>query len=180
MDFRSTTWKDRTQFDELQQLAKELKALSGMMTKALSTVSLLADVVNNNGVANTIADVTGLKFPVVAGKRYWFRFVIHYDAAATTTGSRWSINGPATTDLNYRSLYSLTTTTETLNQGLAAYDSPAASNATSAATNSNIAIIEGFVLPSASGEIIARFASEVAGSAITALRGSLVQFRIVG
>lgn len=146
----------------------------------VNVVSTTADVINNNGVANTIADVTGLSFPVVAGQRYWFRFVIHYDAAATTTGSRWSISGPAVNDLNYSSQYSLTTTSVTINQGLSAYDSPALSNATSAATGSNMAIIEGFIFPSASGNVIARFASEVAASAITALRGSMVQYLTVG
>lgn len=153
---------------------------SNSVTSGLSTTTITADVINNNAVANTIADVTGLSFPVVSGQRYWFRFVIHYNAAATTTGSRWSITGPTTTDLNYRSQYSLTTTTQTLNHGLSAYDTPAASNATSAATGSNIAIIEGFILPSANGPVIARFASEVASSAITALRGSFVQYLAVG
>lgn len=146
----------------------------------INVVSSTADTVNNNAIANTIQDVTGLSFPVAAGQRYWFRFVIHYDAAATTTGSRWSINGPAVTDLNYSSQYSLTTTSVTINEGLAAYDNPAASNISSAATNSNMAIIEGFILPSASGTVIARFASEVAASAITALRGSMVQYLPVG
>lgn len=150
------------------------------VSSGLSTTTITANVVNNNGTANTIADVTGLSFAVTNGQRYWFRFVIHYDAAATTTGSRWSINGPTTSDLNFMSNYSLTTTSITQNQGLTAYDTPASSNATSAATGSNIAIIEGFILPSADGTVIARFASEVASSAITALRGSFVQYLAVG
>jgi len=60
-----------------------------------------------------------------------------------------------------------------------AYDNPAASNATSAATGGNIAIIEGFIRPSANGTLIARFASEVANSAITAKAGSIVQYMAV-
>lgn len=143
-------------------------------------VSTTADVVNNNVVANTIENVTGLSFPVVAGQRYWFRFIIHYDAAATTTGSRWSINGPAFADLNYRSQYALTLTSRTVNEGVSTYDFPATSNATSASTGSNMANIEGFILPSADGNVIARFASEVSASAITALRGSMVQYLPVG
>jgi hypothetical protein len=43
-----------------------------------------------------------------------------------------------------------------------------------------MAIIEGFILPSAAGTVIARFASEVTASAITALRGSFVQYMAVG
>lgn len=129
---------------------------------------LSADVINNNGVANTIADVTGLSFDVVAGQRYKFKFTIIYSAAATTTGSRWSINGPAFTSLEYTADWSLTLTSQSHNEA-AAYDAPAASNATSGATTRNKAVIEGVILPSADGTVIARFASEVAGSAITAI-----------
>lgn len=135
-----------------------------------------ADVVNNNAVANTIADVTGLAFAVVAGVRYEFRFFILYSAAATTTGSRWSINGPATTLLAYRSAYGLTATSRTFNEGLAAYNLPAASNASSPATANNLAEIRGILVPSAAGTVIARFASEVLSSAITAKAGSFVEF----
>lgn len=143
-------------------------------------VSLPADVTNNNATLNTLQDVTGLSFPVTAGLRYWFRFWIVYTAAATTTGSRWTINGPATTGLGYMSEYSLTGTTTTRNAMVIAYNSPAASNLSSAATGpSNIARIEGFVQPSANGTIIARFASEIANSAIVAKVGSFVEYTVV-
>lgn len=143
---------------------------------SLSTVVLASDVMNNNAVANTIADVTGLSFSVTAGETYWFRFSIQYTAAATTTGSRWSINGPGSpTALRYRSQYSLTATTTTINAATA-YDIPAASNATSASTAGNVAVVEGFIQPSANGTVIARFASEVASSAIIAKAGSVCQY----
>lgn len=138
---------------------------------------LASDITNNNASADTIQDVTGLSFLVNIGELYWFRFVVHYTAAATTTGSRWSINGPGSpTTLRYRSQYSLTTTTNTINEGMAAYDLPAASNASSAATDSNIAIVEGFIEPSSSGTLVLRFASEVSSSAIIAKEGSFVEW----
>lgn len=146
-------------------------------TSELTTVVLASDVTNNNASANTIADVTGLSFSVVAGETYYFRFAIQYTAAATTTGSRWSISGPGSpTALRYSSTYSLTTTSQTTSHGVSAYDTPAASNATSAATASNLAIIEGFITPSANGTVIARFASEVSSSAIIAKAGSICQY----
>ncbi len=144
-----------------------------------SRTLLAADVINNNATANTIADVTGLNFAVTTGNRYAFRFVISYNAAATTTGSRWSISVPTTSGLNYRSNYSLTASSETLNTALVAYDLPATSNSTSAVTAGNTAIIEGFITPTANGTVTARFASEVASSAITALAGSYVDYAIV-
>lgn len=142
------------------------------------TVVLAADVVNNNGSANTIADVTGLSFAVEAGKLYQFEFMILFSANATTTGSRWAINGPAApTYLCYSSEYSLTSTTSTRNANVIAYDSPAGANATSGATSSNVAYLLGFIQPSASGTVIARFASEVSAAAITARAGSFVNWR---
>lgn len=149
------------------------------VSSSLSAVVLGSNQTNNNAVANTIQDVTGLSFPVVAGNTYFFRFIIPYTAAATTTGSRWTINGPAATAMRYRSEYSLSTTSRTINEGLSAYDTPAASNASSAATGSNIAVIEGYITPSANGNVIARFASEVAASAIVALAGSTVYYQQV-
>lgn len=141
-------------------------------------VRLTADVTNNNAVANTIQSVTGLEFPVLAAKLYEFTFQIVYTAAATTTGSRWSITGPASpTYLDYTSEYSLTSTTATRNALLQAYDSPAASNGTSATTGNNWALIYGVIQPSADGNVTARFASEVANSAIIAKVNSFVRYR---
>jgi hypothetical protein len=143
----------------------------------LQSVVINSDV-TSNAAANSIADITGLSFAVTAGTKYYFKFFIWYTAAATTTGSRFSVNGPAFTYLNYTSRYSLTTTTDTTNTLLQAYDLPAASSATSATTTAgNLALIEGVVQPSASGTFIARFASEVINSAIVAKAGSLCQYQ---
>ena len=138
---------------------------------------LSSDQTNSNATANTIADVTGLSFPVTAGNKYRFRFVIDYTAAVNTTGSRWSINGPATTRLAYSSRYTATATTETVNYATA-YDTPSAANASSL-TAGNVAIIEGFIQPSADGTVVARFASEISSSAIVAKAGSFVEYEQV-
>jgi hypothetical protein len=119
-----------------------------------------ADVVNS--AADTLADFTGLTHTVEAGDKYYFRAVCHFTADATTSGSRWTINGPAATaaSTGYMSTYSLTATTATTNHGLAAVQLPAAANATSAATTGNIAIVEGFYTPSTAGTFAIQFAAE--------------------
>jgi hypothetical protein len=158
---------------------------SGAAVNDMNLVVLASDVTNNNATANTIADVTGLSFSVTAGEGYWFRFRIFYTSAATTTGSRWSINGPASpTWLGFVTSWGLsaagtsgTDTTTIVNQ--AAYDSPSASNAsspTATAAQGNVAIIEGFIVPSGNGTVIARFASEVSSSAIVAKKGSMLEW----
>lgn len=142
-----------------------------------NTVILTKDVINNNSSANTIADVTGLSFVVEAGRLYQFEFVIPFSAAATTTGSRWAINGPATPSLLvYSSEYSLTSTTSTRNANVIAYDSPASASATSGDTVHNMAYIFGLIQPSTTGTVIARFASEVSSSAITAKAGAVLRW----
>lgn len=133
---------------------------------AVNRIFLAADVVNS--AADTLADVTTLSFAVTAGKRYRFKTFITYTAAATTTGSRWTVNGPTSpTILSYRSEYSLTTTSRTINDGLGAYQLPAAASATSVAAD-NVAVVEGVIVPSVDGTVAIQFASEVNGSAITA------------
>lgn len=150
--------------------------LTAAAVQSYNTVVLGSDVTNNNATANTIADVTGLSFSVTAGETYWFRFTIDYTAAVNTTGSRWSISGPGSpTRLAYNSRYTLTATTETVNYATA-YDIPAASNASSLTGSGNVAVIEGFITPSANGTVIARFASEISSSAIVAKAGSFLQW----
>ena len=147
-------------------------------SSGLTAVVLGSDVTNNNAVANTIADVTGLSFSVTNGKTYYFQFVIWYTAAATTTGSRWGVNCSAGTaaTLSLTSEYTLTTTTSTRNANIQAFDSPAASNATSVVAM-NKAMIEGIFTANADGTFIARFASEVANSAIVAKAGSVCYYQ---
>lgn len=142
---------------------------------AMNIVVMTGDVTNNNGTANTIADVTGMTFPVTAGETYWFEFVIPYTAAATTTGSRWAINGPGSpTLLAYRSEYTLTATSTTVNSQNT-YDTPAAANASSLAAGS-VATIWGIIQPSQNGSVTARFASEISSSAIVAKAGATLRW----
>jgi hypothetical protein len=162
-------------FSNAGSIKQSINQGSNTVSSSMSSVVLTGDVINNNVTANTIANVTGLEFPVVAGKTYYFKFFIPYTSAATTTGSRWSINGPAFTTLRYRSDYTITATTTTDNYA-SAYDTPAASNASSL-TNGNVAVIEGVIQPSANGSVVARFASEITNSAITAKAGSVCYYQ---
>ena len=159
--------------------SQKVSLFNGVNTTSsrMAVAVLTSDVINDNGTANTMQNVTGLSFPVEPG-RYYFRFIIRYSSAATTTGSRWSIafaNG-GTGSLQFRSEYTLTATSRTTNEGLSTEDAPAASNASSLTSN-NMAIIEGYCIVTIGGTLQARFASEVSGSAITAQQGSLVFYQ---
>lgn len=139
---------------------------------------LAADVTNNNAVANTLQDITGLLVPLTNGQRLAFEAWIRYTAAATTTGSRFTLNAVnGFSELTYDSNVPLTTTSQTTNRSNAAADLPAASGASSPQTTlGNLAIIRGIIQPSADGNLQFRFASEIAGSAIVAKAGSFVRY----
>jgi len=148
------------------------------ISSVMNAVILGTDVINNNATANTMQDVTGLSFAVTAGSRYYFRFYINYSTALTTTGSRWSISGPASpTSICFMSEYSSASTTTTRNANVIAYDLPATANTASGQINGNNAVIEGYIIPSVDGTVIARFASEISASAITAKAGSVVYYQ---
>lgn len=147
----------------------------------LYTHVLANDVANANATANRLKEVRELGFWVAEGTRVWFRYALMYTSAATTTGSRWTIYGPGSpTALRYTSEYSLTTTTKTLNEGLAGYDLPAASNASSAATGANVATIMGWIdTPTCDGLVFPRFASEISASTVTLKAGSSLMWQRV-
>ena len=177
-DNAPTTWQIGTSWGDPNQDPSQMGSAAYLGVNAAivdrttaigqrSVVTLTSDSVNNNAVANSLQNM-GLSFPILANKRYAFRAVATYDAAATTTGSRWTIYC-ATGTPNYRSDYSLTTTSRTVNEALTTYQAPAACNATSAATTGNTAVVEGIITAGATGDTVYfQFASEVAGSAITA------------
>lgn len=137
-------------------------------------ITLTTDVINNNAIANTLVDVTGLSFDVVTGIVYRFHAMIPYTSAASNNGSRWTINGPSATILHYSSRYTASATSETVNFA-GAINIPATCNNNSILSG-NLAIIEGIIKPSANGTVQIRFASETANIAITAKAGATLEY----
>jgi hypothetical protein len=146
------------------------------ITNGIGVAVMTFDV---ESVTTALANINELSFSVLSGSTYRFRFVIHYEAFNTSTGSRFTLSGAATSILSYRSMYSLGAGTQTLNPALSTYDSPASSNLSSTATAGNIAIVEGILRPSENGSVVARFASEapIPSAFIRAKTGSYVEYQ---
>jgi hypothetical protein len=138
-----------------------------------NTVKVSSDVTSSM-VANTLSDVTGLSFDVTAGDTYSFKSLIEYTSPIATTGSRWVVDGPASSYTSIRSQYTLAATTLTMNS-VNGYNLPAASNASSVLSG-NIATVEGRIRATASGTVKIRFASEVIASPIVAKAGSTLTY----
>lgn len=137
---------------------------------------VLTSTVANSG-NNSFADITGLTFAVTSGLTYGFRAHIIYTSAATTTGARFSVNGPSITRLFYRAIWTLTATSMNTEVVASTYDQGTASATSSA--GANLAIIEGTLTPSASGTLAMRFANEVNTSAVTCQPGSRLSYWFV-
>lgn len=154
------------------------KAVNPMILPDLAMDVSTANALNNDAVANTLMlfDPGNFWISPQTGT-YYFRVVIHYTAQATSCGSRWVFSCTDMSSAIYGSEYSLTTTTRTVNQGMTGNNEPAASNATSASTTSNIAIIEGFLTTTTNtAAFYVKFASEVANTLITAKTKSFFHF----
>lgn len=144
----------------------------------LRTTALTAAVINENISANTLND-TGLRIPLKAGQRLWFKFTMPYEAAATTTGSRWVLgldDAVTVTSLTWRSQWNSNGTGgETPHHGTG-FGFPTSASAGSLLSG-NVATIEGFVVGAVDDSWLkARFASEVSGSRITLLPGAMAQW----
>jgi hypothetical protein len=133
---------------------------------------ILSANLDNSG-NNVLADV--LTFSAEAGKVYKFRFAGAFNAAATTTGSRWTVSVVDTpTALSYTSRWTLTATTEYFSYNTTK-ELPAAAGATSLATG-NFVVIEGVITMNAAGSVKIQNASELNGSAITAVAGCVLEW----
>lgn len=136
---------------------------------------LASDTANST---TSFADVTGLTFAVTSGETYVFEAWIVYETAATTTGSKWAVNGPASPTLLSYSVETPTAGTSSRLDFASTYDGTGPSTQTSG-IGQCLAKIEGVVKVSASGTFALRFGSEVASSAVTAKAGSVMRYRKV-
>jgi len=142
----------------------------------ISQKTILSADVSNATI--TLADVTNLSFPVSANKTYKFKFVIYFTTSNTSSSGRFTLNGPtfATNGLYYNSSSGYSLNGALAIQPQTTYDAGTAF-AAAYTTTLNLCTIEGTVATTASGTIIARFASRTAGTTITVLgTGALVSY----
>ena len=117
-------------------------------------ISLGSDATPVVGVAYADA-ATGLDLAVTNAVPIRFLYLIQWVSDAATTGARFSLNGPAHTRLTYSVRW----------------------NTTAADTGENLAVLEGVLMPSASGTLALRTSAEVASpGAVTVKAGSSVVY----
>lgn len=132
----------------------------------------------------TNVNVTGLNFPVMAGKRYWFEFVVLYRAAATTTGLRMSVTVPTFTKFGATADLRVSTSadgTANVFSGMITTSGDQVIGTGTPATGADfIAECRGLLVPSANGDLQLVYASEVSGSTVTIAQGSMGTLLMLG
>ena len=133
-----------------------------------------ADYVN---ATTSFTDITGLTCPVESGKHYAFEAQLHHRSDATTSGSQFGINGPAVTLMSLIAIQQITASVTAATYGssaaVTALETAAVVETTGPGANTFLAILSGYINPSASGTFAMRGKSEVAVAAgLTVKQGS--------
>ena len=129
----------------------QLKSDLGMSRVVLSSdVSVTASAI-------TLADITGLSFPIVAGSSYKFRAELYVTASSSNVGLRLSVNASvAVASIVFRAVSASSTESgQYIHNGLA-LDSSSGVNV-GAIRSSNYATIEGILVANNTGTAIMRF-----------------------
>ncbi len=146
---------------------------SDLLSGNVRSVAVLGADLSTSSIS--LIDIPDLSFIVTAGITYRFYATIPFTSSNQTNGSRWTINGPATSFLSYTSRYTFSSNSETYNYANI-YNFPTDANNNSNA-GGNLAIIQGMITPSANGTVTVRFASELGTpNSITVKKGATLEY----
>jgi len=141
----------------------------------VTTVVLGGDITTSS---NVLGDATGLSFSALPGKSYLVEFAVAFQTVATTTGIRFSVNGPASPISVTGGFLVPTSLTANSAINFRAYNS---GNSTTGIDTANAtALARGTCLfrnGANAGTFALRFASEVNSSAVTIKTGSVLRYR---
>jgi hypothetical protein len=138
-------------------------------------VKLAVDVSNSTV---TLADVTGLSFPVAASTDYDFEFLVPFTSPVLTTGLALALAGPASPLLLAVEISVPTTAGNRVYKSTNVYNAEALGTDVDVINVPRFASIRGVLRNGATaGTVVARFRSEVAASAVVVKAGALVRWQ---
>ena len=158
-------------------LGKYVHVAPDSIVTSTGGVNLLKKTVGQviNGTA--YQNITGLTFPVEAGKTYAYDFYIVFRSVTLTTGFRFSVNGPAGAGVDYLTKYQTVANASGLATWLerhdSAYEAMPALTAAIAANANLVCTIRGMITVGATpGTFAARVASELPNNDLSVMVGS--------
>ena len=157
----------------MSQLAAMLAASSGITTTYVKVAG------GQTFTSTALADATGMLFPVVAGSIYRFRMSILVQSTLQTVGVSHTLTYPAMTRQGIKSDVHILTTDAPNGRWMGAISASADAvvpTSAQAANEDSLLTIEGFIIPSASGNVQLQLARETdtGGATITFEYGLIV------
>lgn len=139
----------------------------------------LASDVSITAANTTVVDITGLSFPITAGKKYKFKATLLYGASSGTQGLRIGINA----DVSANAVYYMTTQVSSNTPAATAFVSfnstafgSVSQNAVAGLT-AGIAFIEGYIDANNTGTVIGRFSKGANNAGTLTIRsGSFIDY----
>jgi hypothetical protein len=133
-----------------------------------------ADITNSTV---TLADATGLAFPVASSNDYYFEFAVTFRSAALNTGITLAVNGPAA-PTSIVTMTDISTSLAARVLGAArAYNGTVGSTVIDTANADTMAFVSGVLRNGATaGALVLRFASSRGGTLVTVRAGSVVRY----
>lgn len=136
----------------------------GSLKAAIRTISSQITSITNAS-NTTFSDITGLAFPVVAGKTYVFDFTIRYQAAATTTGIVAQITSPAgILTAEFGAIVAADGTGARFSGAITASADPVTTGTVAAANTDTVAKLTGTFVCTTTGTLTPQFRSSVNAS----------------
>ncbi|WP_409477769.1 beta strand repeat-containing protein [Pseudobdellovibrio sp. HCB154] len=133
-------------------------------------------VTANQSLTNTLTDLTNLTFNATAGNTYKFKFSVIFSVAATNKTVRFQLNSPTATVLaaQVQIPYSTSAITSSI---VTAPNTPVAAAANNASSGQVlIALVEGIIVPSASGAVKLQSSLTAGGATLTIYAGSTLEW----
>jgi collagen type VII alpha len=144
---------------------------NGLLSNLISSVKQSGDVTNSSGSAPS--NVSGLAFTLTSGERYYFKFVVQGQSAATGTGLAFTFTAPSMTfaEWKVKNQQAAGGTDQYYENSSNTITTVLVSASVVGANTDYIFIIEGICQPSANGTLQLQCRSEVALSQITVKNG---------
>lgn len=166
---RVVTWAATPAGGSLSLTPKDVW-ICGLADDQISGVRTTADAPTSNPA---FIDVPELNFTLAPSSHYKFSFEGAYTAALATTGLQLSVNGPASPNFMRAKGIIFTSTTAVFAGAIGAYDAAIAATASGGATALPFELTGTISTGATGGTFSLRFRTEVNGSAVTILRGSM-------
>lgn len=139
-----------------------------------SLISTVVQAADQTDATATLTNITNLTFAVTAGTTYYFRFLLIFRSSLTTVGLQTSVTFPSATVFaaTARIPVSVAGANSEFQGSITTSGEAVIGTGVIASVTAFVAVIDGMITPSASGNLQCQFGSETVAGTVTLVAGS--------